>query len=344
MRAIGLVILGLVSAAAQNIVITANDLLPVNSKIFYIIDTTTRLNFSPGPAGSGQNWNFTLDTLERDTAEILHPDSTPYANSFPTANRVQKRGNTYSYMNLQPSKLELIGMTFNVNGVPTPIVVQPDPFLFLVFPYQIGTTIQDTGWGILQFPGQPPFDSIRVKLVMIVKDSVDGDGTLTINGYTYNNVVRSVTYQYQADSVWGYSTFLGWQLVQSNPTRLTGITYTWFGKDVGSSVLTLAYNPTQDTLRNASFAENVVARQPKPQPLQAALYPNPVSSLLTIKLHIPLKGQLSIYNLNGQKLYTLPLQGRRTYTIPVAHFPEGSYFILVETAQGNYFARFNVVR
>ncbi len=104
-------------------------------------------------------------------------------------------------MNLQSSKLELIGFIFDFNGTPTPITVQPDPFLLLTFPYQIGVVMQDTGWGILHFPGQLPFDSIRVKLVMASKDSVDGYGTLTINGFTYNNVVRSVSYQYQADSV-----------------------------------------------------------------------------------------------------------------------------------------------
>ncbi len=344
MRGIVFIVLGLASAVAQNVVITANDFLPLNSKVFYIMDTTTRPNFNPGPAGISQNWSFTLDTLDRDTAEILHPDSTPYANSFPTANRVQKRGNSYSYMNLQSSKLELVGLIFNLDGVPTPIMVQPDPFLLVTFPYQVGVVIQDTGWAVLQFPGQPPLDSIRVKFTMASKDSVDGDGTLTINGYTYNNVVRSVSYQYQADSIWGYSTFTGWQLLQGNPMQLRAVSYSWFGKDVKTTVLTLNYDPTQDTLRSASFLESVVVRRSKPQPLQATLYPNPASSVLNIQLRTPLKGELNIYNLNGQKVYTLPLQGRRSYSIPVEQLPTGNYFILVETSQGNYFARFNVVR
>ncbi len=342
MRILGWFVVGILSALAQNVVITVNDILPVNSTTYYITDTTQYTNFSPGPSGIGQSWSFTIDTLRRDTIEILPPSSTPYANSFPSANRVEKYKNIYTYENLQPSKLEWVGFVVDTGAASIPAIMQPTPLTQVTFPYQVGSVIQDTAWFVVQVPVSGFLDSIRTKTTLITRYEADGDGTLTVNGQTYNNVIRTVAYKYQEDSVWGLLSGIGWQLLYVNPTRLDATTYSWIGKNEKTRVFSLIYD-SQGTLIEASFLENSIVRQSQPQPLQAVLYPNPASSWLTIQLHTPLQGQLNIYDFNGRKLFTLPLRGKNTYTIPLSHFPEGNYFILVETSKSNYFARFNVV-
>ncbi len=94
--------------------------------------------------------------------------------------------------------------------------------------------------------------------------------------------------------------------------QLRSVNYSCFGKNTKTTILTLNYNSTQDTLISAPFLENVVIKRSKVKPLQATLYPNPASSILTIQLHTPLNGQLSIYNLIGRKVYSLSLRGSTT--------------------------------
>ena len=92
--ALSILSLGMNSFIFSQITITSSDVLNLIGKTFSQEEEVTEdLSIMPGPTGPSQTWDFTtvdFDTSVLVTFTFLEPANTPYSNSFPEANFVQK--------------------------------------------------------------------------------------------------------------------------------------------------------------------------------------------------------------------------------------------------------------
>lgn len=145
---------------------------------FYFAEAT---NFSPGPAGANQTWDFS--NLQLTLAGIDTPvpvAQTPFAASFPTANNCYKFSgifppDRYYYQNVSATKYEIIGLAITAT---TGDNYTPNPRTFAVFPYTYNTVYTDT-YRTVADPTEVTFTA-----------TYDAYGTLVLPFGTYQNVIR----------------------------------------------------------------------------------------------------------------------------------------------------------
>lgn len=174
-----LITLAQTSLWAQPVATSANVAVSNFNAEFYYSPAT---NFTPGPAGANQTWDFS-DSFEMTLAgtdEAIPVAGSPYASSFPTANYLYKfsgmfGGDRYYYHNLTASKLEILSLGWNgVHGHN----YTANPRTFAVFPYTFGTEFTDTY--------RSSADNIDVTNVV----TYDAYGTLIMPFKTFHNVIR----------------------------------------------------------------------------------------------------------------------------------------------------------
>jgi hypothetical protein len=171
-----LILLAKFSAWAQPIA-TSENVLDFTGD-FYFAEAT---NFTPGPAGANQTWDFSnlqLTLGGQDTPQAVA--STPFASQFPTANNCYKFSgifppDRYYYQNVSASKYEIIGMAITAG---TGDNYTPNPRTFCTFPYTFGTVYNDT------------YRTVSEANDTSVVVTYDAYGTLILPTGTYTNVIR----------------------------------------------------------------------------------------------------------------------------------------------------------
>jgi hypothetical protein len=84
--------------------------------------------------------------------------------------------------------------------------------------------------------------------------------------------------------------------------------------------------------------------------LEVSIFPNPCQSYATISFQLKYSSSISliVYNLNGQRLMTLPetrlTEGKQTIQLKVDDLDAGSYIFKLATGSGNYNGRFEIIR
>lgn len=177
--------------------------VPGNVEAWAICDTT---NISPGNSGANQTWNFT-GLIRQDSARVtyLSPGSTPYSAQFPTSNIASNSGDSgYNYGTTSSG-------SYLLNGTQSPdILIQyTDPQKEMQYPftygssftdnfsanYTVGTTqIFETGtsnvsgdaWGTINLPDGSFANALRVKHLMITKDSTNSSLVIITTVTTYS--------------------------------------------------------------------------------------------------------------------------------------------------------------
>lgn len=145
---------------------------------FYFSEAT---NFTPGPAGANQTWDFSnlnLTLAGTDTPQVAA--NTPFAAQFPTANNCYKFSgifpqDRYYYQLVTPSKYEILGLAITAT---TGENYTPNPRTFVTFPYTYNTVFTDT-YKTVADPTEVTFTA-----------TYDAYGTLVLPFGTYPNVIR----------------------------------------------------------------------------------------------------------------------------------------------------------
>jgi len=148
---------------------------------FYFAEAT---NFTPGPAGANQTWNFSnLQLTLAGTDTSVPVANSPFAGQFPTANYCYKFSgmfppDRYYYNLVTSSKYELLSLATTAT---TGVNYTPNPRTFVTFPYTLNTVYNDTY--------RTTADPTDISVVV----TYDAYGTLVLPTGTYPNVIRQKT-------------------------------------------------------------------------------------------------------------------------------------------------------
>ncbi len=261
-----LITLAQTSLWAQPVATSANVAVSnFNAEFYY----SPAANFTPGPAGANQTWDFSnsFEMTLAGTDEAIPVAGSPFASSFPTANYLYKfsgmfGGDRYYYHNLTASKLEILSLGWNgVNGDN----YTANPRTFAVFPYTYGTEYTDTY--------RSSADNIDVTNVV----TYDAYGTLIMPFGTFHNVIR--------------------QKVVENGH----INYNWFNVQPFYPILqTVLEENSLGIVKNLTLGTDQFAAGK-----MFAVYPNPTKDELNIEAigTITSPVEIEIYDLLGKRIF-----------------------------------------
>jgi hypothetical protein len=257
------------------VVFTSSDFADPGSEFYYNVDTTST-GITPGPSGSGQSWTFNgLSVDRKDTLRFVDPSSTPFANDFPSAThampvQVGPNGNLHIYIQNASMGIYRIGAAGTLFGYTVKAYYMPDPLMEVTFPVQVSTTFTDSGAIDLVLPaaaiGNPPpgIDSVKVSRRTKQTGNADGDGTLTVDGITYPNVLRVLYTTFEESRYYakGPLTWGSWVDASTfgfSPEYDTSFTYSWYSSAYGFSVFEIHYGDLNQTqLRGIRYLDSAV--------------------------------------------------------------------------------------
>lgn len=177
------------SLSAQ-ITLSVNDMIPAIGEQYSVkYYSAASVNFSPGPAGANQNWDFSqIDQglLADYNFSIIAPADGVGNQEFPDADFVWllNEFDAYNYYKINGDNIELIGGTFGSDGIVDYKEVYTDTEDALRFPltfntsYSYSSAYQAEIFGI----STPGFRNGTVE--------IDGYGSITTPLATYSNVLR----------------------------------------------------------------------------------------------------------------------------------------------------------
>ncbi|MFZ1321974.1 MAG: T9SS type A sorting domain-containing protein [Ignavibacteria bacterium] len=155
---------------------------------YKICDTT---NVSEGNSGSNQNWNFSgISFIDSTSVTFVNSGSTPYGSQLPGSNIASTNDNlNYNYFTTSESNLKINGY-----GGPDGVIINSDEQMFMQYPFTFNSTFTDnfssdytlsgtqvfrTGtttvsgdaWGTIVLPSGTFTNALRIKYVILTKDS-----------------------------------------------------------------------------------------------------------------------------------------------------------------------------
>lgn len=198
-RIISLLFLGALAGSLSAQIVVTNAAFPAAGDTLRVAFDTTSAGIIITPPGGNQTWNFTALTAAFTRTSVAKPASEgENAANFPTATLVVQGQNGDSYYRVTPNVYELVGFDGNdPAGLGVPVVTAFNPPLqerraplnffeintsngALLVPFAANQLPQ----AILNLLPIVP-DSIRIRLSSNRTDLVDGWGTLSIPGGTY---------------------------------------------------------------------------------------------------------------------------------------------------------------
>jgi len=207
------VILFLISfISVSQITIVQSDMAVIGDTISRQVDTLT--TSTEGNSGANQTWDFSNAAAHvLNNTEIIAPSSTPYSADFPASNMAMTNDNIgFVYFDLTSPTMIIDGAAGDLlnNGVIIKAPFNPDLTLFQ-FPTTYGNNFTDTyGYDVITDGSSfsSLIDSIRLKHLGTVFDTVDGWGT-TITPIGSYNTLRVKRVEYALDSIWTKAPDLG---------------------------------------------------------------------------------------------------------------------------------------
>ncbi|HQY21741.1 MAG TPA: T9SS type A sorting domain-containing protein [Ignavibacteria bacterium] len=155
---------------------------------YKICDTA---NVSEGNAGLNQNWNFSgISFIDSTSVTFVNSGSTPYGSQFPGSNISSSNDNVnYNYMTTSETNLMINGY-----GGPDGVIINSDAQMFMQFPFTFNssftdnfssdytlsgtqifrtgtTTVTGDAWGTIVLPSGTFTNALRVKYIILTKDS-----------------------------------------------------------------------------------------------------------------------------------------------------------------------------
>jgi hypothetical protein len=264
------VVLGL-QASAQPVILNGNN-FPASGRVDTIF-VSGASSVLPGSAGANVTWNLsTVSPISKGASlEIVNASSTPYAASYPAANKVTMvnyNGNvSYHYRSISATKYETIAesvsATTSFNYTPNGKTVYPLPFHY-------NDVVIDTYQMVSASAGA-------------LTITYDGYGTVITPHGTYNNVVR-----YKSDNG-------------------TNFSYTWLRTSPLYYVASYSNSSQSYVFIKPTTATGISEQQNENN--SATVYPNPVADNATIRITSNIReGHFMLIDITGKTVKELDIR------------------------------------
>lgn len=311
------------------------------------------------PSGGPQTWDFSsLNPSDRQVTLFQPAAEGSSSANFPGAELVSINAGAEVYYDVSPTAFSILGISGEGlgGGFPIeadfryapPLVEREAPLNFFdVDNYASNATIalatSDLPSGLLDSLGFPSdlFDSIRIRISVTRFSLVDGYGTLTIPGGTYD-VLRQKRTDYTATGL-DVHTFLGWvdigAILGSEfafPTDTT-ITFNFLSNTAKEPIAIVTVDSTELVATEVVYKDNGIPSAINPVTEEIILVmvsPNPASEDITfeIKNFVPEKYNVLLFDSNGRRVLTEALTAERQ-TISIASLSAGMYLYKVMDKQ-----------
>jgi len=205
--------------------------------------------------------------------------------------------------------------------------------VYMDFPVQFGQTRDENFYIEARLESDtPPADSVKYRQRTVKSSFVDAWGSLTLPMGTYNTL-RIKEERTTYDSIWG-KIFGTWVLVQTDQSSST--LYKWITNDasLGYYLVTMNYNTGNQTVNSVEFMNMMPVGVENHSQKSILAYPNPVKDILHFNIKNIERGELLIYNLNGQLVVNKEIMDSKT-SVSVSSLPNGIYFYVVKDWNSN---------
>jgi len=307
---------------------------------------TNSVVVSPGPAGTGQAWDFSsLGKSFFTQLQLSDPSTLPESRSFPGANWAVQFPTYNVYYQLDNAGSTELGRagTFEGDFTATAILDWSPNIPKLTFPAAVGQT--STHSAEFRVKGTGPFfgeraivDTIDDKRTSTIVLSVDGQGSLNLGDTTYTNVLRVKEVETRVDSIRIF--ILGSWYDWNRPFTLvdgvkhvvydTVVTYTFWAQNNAFPVLEMVLD-AQDTVDHILYRNlnSLTSVEQAAAPAIASLpYPNPASGSLTIAFGsaLPMAAELLVFDIQGRLVSRSALSpGDRQTVLSLQSWSSGLY-------------------
>jgi Secretion system C-terminal sorting domain len=278
---------------------TSSNLPTVGSSFtLSLLDTTGAV---PGPAGAGQVWDFSSDTVNStSTISYVSPTGQPGASNFPSATLATQSAGTYIYYLANSSEYTTLG-TYSSGGGYTTILNYTDSEINFNLPFNYSTTQHDVFSGITTSSASP------YPVYRTGNDTASADAYGIVkcpNGLTYS-VTRVKTVQNFHDS----TDYGGFPVLQD--TRIE--TYNYFQQNISYPIIALSLSTsttdffgstTTAKLKSLTFYGGGTPTNINSNMISAGtkIYPNPASDQLNIELPDNNTYSLELKDMSGKSI------------------------------------------
>lgn len=291
-----------------------------------------------GSAGTNQTWNLSaLNLIYYDTMRFVLPSATPYASQFPGTNLAVKfwlnGSQAYYFINKDNSGVYGKGAYGNLNLTLNHVIAvhfTPSMSIMRTPSAYSSNYTENYHYSVQSLPPASLagiVDSIKIHSWIIGVSNVDGWGSITTPGGTFN-VIRQFLRETNKDTIW-VKTFLGWQ--QYATSKDTADTYKWLANGIGVSIAEMKMN------RVANKAKSVTWYVPAPTSVEQLtnksilnIYPNPASDFVYINnLDESSEYTVKIYDIPGKEVRSLHISNVIKTEISFEGLKNGVYFVTV---------------
>ncbi|MEZ4930903.1 MAG: T9SS type A sorting domain-containing protein [Saprospiraceae bacterium] len=326
----------------SQITINSNNIIAIGYVADQTTDTLPDATILEGGVGN-IDWDFSaLKPGDDGQFVFFHPDSTPYAASFPMANLSSRvEDGLFAYMIKNNDKIEIIGVegTQTISGFPLEGKLTLTPGQSLIrFPAtyedEYSETVVQRGQVTGADVGFPSFDSIRLEVTVVRNVKIDAYGTMTTPSGNYD-VLRSTENETSTTIVYSLNSG-NWTVLSAFPADNV-INFNWWtldGEGLAYPVVQMAYNPDSGTrsvtwLKTLTDVKNLFETE-------ATLFPNPASEYLNIDFKEPFSGQIFVYNLNGQSVISKKLENSKAERVDLQNCLTGTYLVVLRNDSGQF--------
>lgn len=340
------------TALSAQITVTESDLENVYGIGAMVSQSATAeaSTYDIGNQGGGNSWDFSAVTFsEAFTFTIIDPAETPFASTYPTANRAFTyvfrefdedlqdtiEGNFYGYLSLTSSGLSLAGINLaaEIEGASSvaSLVYEPArPQFGLPLTFESVTTGSGTLTDNIVIAGIPFGSDVST---YDVSTTVDAFGTITFPDGTTEDCLRGVSVEEEIDSDMDTFTIITYNFIGKSGRILTIDTDESTASTSGMVTGDITFSSPSGTssTSNLELLSGVQIEQ---------LGPNPFATTAQVRfgLERPGKVNISLYNVQGQLVQPILNQelpaGNHQYDVNGATLPAGWYQLVIDTETG----------
>jgi hypothetical protein len=348
LRILSFLMLTAITVNAQITLTQAN--LPVAGSAFILAtDSTYAANITPG--GANQTWDYSgLVNGSQDTMGFVASSASPYASSFPLANLAanSQKDSVWTFFINNATGFYVNGAyPYGVNGIAGvsnfALVYNPSQ-IFAPVPFTFGNTRND----VSRFKIDIDTLSQHLRFVHRTESTLeaDGYGSLILPNGTYPNTIRIKTIATVYDSVFvdllgiGFYTLLNSSVTQSS-------NYHWYRNSQPAYLLGLDGDSLGTVMSSSEYILNGTStgiEQPQSTVKSVAVYPNPATAQINFILPETAKNNttIKIYNTEGKLVRETIIDGLNGYGFGTSNMENGLYFYSIVGSDTNYNGRFVV--